>query len=693
MRRFKSHAFLLFIALFISQILFANGSITGMVLDKETLEALPFTNIILELNDIQVSGAQTDFDGKFKITGLKSGSYTVKASFVGYNPMVLTDIEVKSNEEKKIILELAPSSIMLQDVVITSYKTKLIDKGNTAVKSTVGAEDYSNMRVRSASEVVKSTAGVYSSGDESKNLNIRGARSDANYYYIDGMKVIGSSNLPKSAHNGYTKKRNKKSKKQYQVKPQTQADAYGENYAMIQDNTFLKVANEPLSTFSVDVDKASYTNVRRFLTQGYLPPKNAVRIEEMVNYFKYDYPQPDSEHPFSIQTEYTDCPWNANHKLVHIGIQGKEIEMETAPPNNLVFLLDVSGSMSAQNKLGLVKIGLNLLIDQMRPEDQVAIVVYAGAAGVVLPSTSGKDKEKIKDALNRLQAGGSTAGGQGIELAYNIAEKNFIKDGNNRIILASDGDFNVGISSTEGLKQFIATKRDKNIFLTTLGFGSGNINDANMEQLANKGNGNYNYIDNALEARKVFVSEMGSNLITIAKDVKVQVEFNPNIVKGYKLIGYVNRKLENEDFNDDKKDAGEIGSGHSVTMMYEIIPANSEELVDNIDPLKYQKEKEVILGNTDEVLTVKFRYKQPTGDKSVLITHVLQNKSVPFEYASTNCQFSSSVASFGMLLRGRMDNEDYGYKQVMKLAKANTGQDSDGTRKEFVNLVELASSY
>ncbi len=693
MRRFQSHAFLLLIAILISNLSQASSELKGVVIQQDSVSTIPFAQLMLLQDKDTLQTVVSDIDGIFQFTNLESGYYDILVTSLGFQPHKVTHIWVGLKSSQFVDIRLKHNPVMLQELVITTYKNKLIDKGNTAVKATVGMEDFGNMAVRSAADAGKNTAGVYSSDDGSSNLNIRGARSDANYYYIDGMKVIGSSNLPKSAHNGYTKKRKNKSKKQYQVKPQTQAVTYGENYAMIQDNTFLKVANEPLSTFSVDVDKASYTNVRRFLTQGYLPPQDAVRIEEMVNYFKYDYPQPDSEHPFSIQTEYTDCPWNASHKLVHIGIQGKEIEMETAPPNNLVFLLDVSGSMAAQNKLGLVKIGLNLLIDQMRPEDQVAIVVYAGAAGVVLPSTSGKDQEKIKDALNRLQAGGSTAGGQGIELAYNIAERNFIKDGNNRIILASDGDFNVGISSTEGLKQFIATKRDKDIFLTTLGFGSGNINDANMEQLANKGNGNYNYIDNALEARKVFVSEMGSNLITIAKDVKIQVEFNPNIVKGYKLIGYVNRKLANEDFNDDKKDAGEIGSGHSVTMMYEIIPASSDELVDNIDPLKYQKEKEVLLGNTDEVLTVKFRYKPPTGDKSVLITHVLQNKSIPFEYASTNCQFSSSVASFGMLLRGSIDREEYGYKQVMKLAKANTGKDRDGTRKEFVNLVELASSY
>ncbi len=662
MRRLQTHGLLLLTFLLFSSYSIAS-ILQGTVRDRETGESLPFVNITLHLKNQTPQTTPTDFDGNFQFSNLKPGEYSIKASFVGFQPIQVTGILIKLNETKIIKLTMTTSSIQMNEVVISRYRNKLIDKGNTVVKRTVTSEDFQNMAVRSASNTAKNTAGVYSS-DDGSNLNIRGSRADATYHYIDGMKVLGS-NPPNP----------------------------NENYAPIQDHTFVKVSQEPLSTFSVDVDKASYTNVRRYLSQGYLPPQDAVRIEEMVNYFKYDYPQPKGEHPFSISTEYTDCPWDSNHKLVHIAIQGQEIEMESAPPNNLVFLLDVSGSMNSQNKLGLVKVGLHLLIDQMRPEDHVAIVVYAGAAGVVLPSTSGKHKDLIKDALNQLQAGGSTAGGAGIELAYQIAEQNLIKNGNNRIILASDGDFNVGISSTDQLIKFIETKRDKDIFLTTLGFGHGNLNDANMEQLANKGNGNYNYIDNALEARKVFVTELGANLITIAKDVKVQVEFNPSIVKGYKLIGYVNRKLSNEDFNDDKKDAGEIGSGHSVTMMYEIIPANSDEEFGLIDDLKYQSEKEVVFANTDEVLTVKFRYKKPKGTESILITHAMENQSVPFEHASTNCQFSSSVASFGMLLRGALEGENYGYKEVLKLAQANTGNDEDGSRKEFINLVALASSY
>lgn len=665
MKRLTHSVILLLISLLLSSFAFAS-SLELTLLTKEKKEPLPFANVILLLEKDTIQINQSDFDGKLKINDLKPGSYTVKVSSIGFQPINLSNIIIKSNEFKEVTIYLRASSIEMKEFVMTSYKNKLIDKGNTAVKSTVSRESFSRMKRRKNRNVAKNTAGVYSADDGSGSLNIRGARSDANYYYIDGIKTRGSH---------------------------TSIPPNNENYITLQDNTFINVSQEPLSTFSVDVDKASYTNIRRHISRGYLPPIDAVRIEEMVNYFKYDYPQPTGEHPFSITTEYTDCPWNKSHKLVHIGIQGEEIKMETAPPNNLVFLLDVSGSMSSQDKLGLVKVGLNLLIDQMRPEDQVAIVVYAGAAGLVLPSTSGKYKHEIKDALNRLQAGGSTAVGAGIELAYQVAEENFMKKGNNRVIMASDGDFNVGASNTESLIKLIESKRDNDIFLTTLGFGSGNLNDANMEQLANKGNGNYNYIDNALEARKVFVSELGANLITIAKDVKVQVEFNPSVVKGYKLIGYVNRKLENKDFNDDTKDAGEIGSGHTVTMMYEIIPSESDELVDDIDKLKYQEQKEVILSNTTEVLTVKFRYKEPTGKESKLIAHVLPNELIPFELASNNCQFSSSVASFGLLLRGSLKSKQFGYSDVMDLATSSKGTDQDGTRTEFINLVQLASSY
>ncbi|MGZ4156583.1 MAG: YfbK domain-containing protein, partial [Bacteroidia bacterium] len=329
-----------------------------------------------------------------------------------------------------------------------------------------------------------------------------------------------------------------------------------EEYGKINDNEFKEAKRNPLSTFSIDVDRASYSNVRRFITQGSLPPADAVRVEEMINYFSYNYPQPEGDAPFSITTEYTECPWNKKHNLIHIGMQGKQVKLDNMPANNLVFLIDVSGSMDSPDKLPLLKSGLRLLVEQMRPQDKIAIVVYAGNAGTVLPSTSGNNKDKIIEALDNLEAGGSTAGGEGIILAYKTAKENFLTNGNNRVILATDGDFNVGVSSDGELTRMIEKKREDGIFLTVLGFGTGNIKDSKMEQLADKGNGNYAYVDNLLEAKKVLVKEMGGTLLTIAKDVKLQIEFNPSKVKGYRLVGYENRLLNNEDFNDDKKDAG-----------------------------------------------------------------------------------------------------------------------------------------
>ncbi|MFT5819596.1 MAG: Ca-activated chloride channel family protein [Crocinitomix sp.] len=462
-----------------------------------------------------------------------------------------------------------------------------------------------------------------------------------------------------------------------------------ESYSKIEANKFKKVKNDPLSTFSIDVDKAAYSNTRRFITAGNLPPADAVRIEEMINYFHYDYAQPTDDRPFSIHTEYTECAWNKEHQLVKIGLKGKELEMENAPASNLVFLIDVSGSMQSENKLDLLITGFELLVDQLRPKDKISVVVYAGAAGVVLESTAGSKKKIIKDALEGLTAGGSTAGGEGIELAYAIAKKNFVKNGNNRVILASDGDFNVGTSSESELEKLIERKREDDIFLSVLGFGTGNYQDSKMERLADKGNGNYAYIDNIFEAKKVLVTEIGGTLFTIAKDVKIQVEFNPKHVKGYRLIGYENRVLENDDFNDDKKDAGELGAGHTVTALYEIIPTNSKETVSNIDPLKYQNTSPND-GNSNEILTVKLRYKEPKGTKSKLIEQILLNKVTPLNEASIDIKFASAIAEFGLLLRDSEFKADASFEALISRARSAKGKDAEGYRAEFIRLAEMA---
>jgi Ca-activated chloride channel family protein len=469
-------------------------------------------------------------------------------------------------------------------------------------------------------------------------------------------------------------------------------EAYNtEEYQAIEENGFREALKNPLSTFSIDVDAASYSNIRRFLSRGQMPPKDAVRIEEMVNYFTYDYPQPKAIEPFSINTEMSECPWNKKHRLVHIGLQGKEIPTQNLPPSNLVFLIDVSGSMETPEKLPLLKAAFVMLVEQLRPQDRVAMVVYAGAAGLVLPSTSGSHKEEILQAIDRLQAGGSTSGGAGIELAYKIARENFIKEGNNRVILATDGDFNVGVSSNAAMERLIEQKRETGIFLTVLGFGMGNYKDSKMETLADKGNGNYAYIDNIMEARKVLVNEFGGTLFTIAKDVKIQVEFNPAKVKAYRLVGYENRALKNEDFNNDTKDAGELGAGHTVTALYEIIPADTDSQlpVSGTDELKYQKNKIAPSAySSKELMTLKLRYKHPAEEASKLITKELVDENMSLNKTSDNFRFSAAVAQFGMLLRNSEYKGTATYTDVVTLAEGAKGTDKEGYRTEFINLVK-----
>ena len=462
-----------------------------------------------------------------------------------------------------------------------------------------------------------------------------------------------------------------------------------EEYATIHDNIFHNPSRTPLSTFSIDVDAASYSNIRRFLNNGQEPPKDAVRIEEMVNYFNYDYLSPGNDEPFSVNTEVSEAPWNSEHRLVHIGIQGKKIATDNLPASNLVFLLDVSGSMNAPNKLPLLKSAFGLLVEQLREQDKVSIVVYAGAAGVVLEPTSGDNKEEILNALNKLQAGGSTAGGQGIQLAYKIARENFVRGGNNRIVLATDGDFNIGgVSSNAAMERLVEKERESDVFLTVLGFGMGNYKDSKMEILADKGNGNYAYIDNILEAKKVLVNEFGGTMFTIAKDVKIQVEFNPELVQAYRLLGYENRKLNDEDFNDDKKDAGELGSGHTVTAMYEIIPVGAAG-AGSIDPLKYQQNKQTSKKkHGNELMTVKLRYKQPTGAKSQLISAVINDSDTPLMQSSDNFRWAAAVAEFGMLLRDSEFKGQSSYLQVVSLAQSAKGDDANGYRNEFLRMVQ-----
>lgn len=618
------------------------AKISGIVSDNNSGEEIPFVTVLLLQNNKQVMAVATDFDGKFTFANVNDGLYSIKVAFVGYNILQLDSIVVKNNKDVLVEINLY-AGVDLDAVEIVKYSEPIIDRDITASGEKVRRSEISAIPGRSATAISQTSAGI---------------SSNERYKYI-----IPNENR--------------------------------EQYNDIQDNTFFNVSDEALSTFSIDVDRASYSIVRRYLQDGSMPPKDAVRIEEMVNYFSYDYPQPNDNNPFSITTEHTICPWNTKHQLIHIGIQGKKIHTTETPANNLVFLIDVSGSMNSDDKLGLLKAGFNMLVDQLREEDRVAIVVYAGAAGVVLPSTSGKNKAEIKSKLQGLTSGGSTAGGAGIQLAYSIAMENFIKDGNNRIILATDGDFNVGTSNQKDLIKLIEEKREDDIFLSVLGFGTGNLQDGKMEQIADKGNGNYSYIDNVLEAKKVLVNEFQSTLITIAKDVKTQIEFNPQHVAAYRMVGYVNRKLDNEDFNNDKKDAGELGAGHTVTMIYEIVPVGVDDYVGKVDDLKYQKKKNkqkpsVQEGFSNELATVKLRYKEPTEDKSKLISHVIENNCSSLNDASENCRFSASVAQFGMLLRQSDYSGEANFSSTLAMAKASKGKDEEGYRSEFIRLLETA---
>jgi Ca-activated chloride channel homolog len=457
-----------------------------------------------------------------------------------------------------------------------------------------------------------------------------------------------------------------------------------DEYDFINENKFRDAMANPLSTFSVDVDKASYANVRRFLTQNQKPYRDAVRIEELINYFDYNYPQPTNGHPFSITIEGGKTPWNKESELLLIGLKGENINEREIPANNLVFLIDVSGSMNPANRLPLLKQAFKHMVNQLRPQDRVAIVVYAGSSGLVLESTPGTEKAKISAAIDMLQSGGSTAGGAGIQLAYKVAQQNYIHGGNNRVILGTDGDFNVGVSSTSELVKLIEEKRNSGVYLTILGFGMGNYKDGRMKQLSMAGNGNYAYIDNIMEAKKVFGTELWGTLYTIANDVKIQVEFNPAKVKSYRLIGYEKRILNSEDFNDDKKDAGDIGCGHTVTALYEIIPAHSNVSVPNVDPLIYSKQS---LSNSNDLVTVKIRYKKPGDDTSKLIT---QRVEVGKTKSTNNLLFASAVAEFGMLLRESEFMGTSSFATALNRAKKSKDEDEYGYKNDFIKMIEMA---
>ena len=644
------------------------------------------------------NGTQSDFDGNYQISASKGD--VLVFSYIGY---MTKQIKVRDLMVINIVLE--EDTQALDEIVVTGY-SRNSRKLYTQSVSQVRREERKSYHNSIARQLKGRVAGIpitkakneiaWTRATTIKNIKeplyiVDGVPIQKNYNPIVAKLDSDTIKMVDTYKGDRAKKMYGKVAKHGCVVITTKSGTYrienDESYARITENQFEKVHLNPLSTFSIDVDKAAYSNIRRMINQGENIPVDAVKIEEIINYFEYDYPQPVDGHPFSINTEAAETPWNASTKLVRIGLQGKEYLNEELPPSNLTFLIDVSGSMDSHNKLPLLKSAFKLLVNQLREKDRVSIVVYAGAAGVVLKPTSGSRKETILTALDNLQAGGSTAGGEGIELAYALAQKNFKKNGNNRVVLATDGDFNVGASSDSAMEELIEEKRTSGVFLSVLGFGMGNYKDSKLEILADKGNGNHAYIDTMQEAQKVFGEEFGGTLYTIAKDVKIQVEFNPSKVQAYRLIGYENRMLADEDFIDDTKDAGELGSGHTVTALYEVIPVGVEsDYIKDVAELKYthtQRKTEY----SDELLTVKFRYKKPDSDKSIEMVEVMNEQKSEM---STDFKFVSAVALFGMQLRKSAFTNGTDFEDVLELAESGRGDDRQGYRTEFIRLVNTS---
>lgn len=613
-----------------------------------------------------------------------------------------------SNADGNIIKEVTLIGFKAQKKQITVAREETVVSPAMGIKRSSVNTDMNNVVIRGVSTPSQTNETLYVMNGEVVNNNYLKALSPNNIESINVLKgekatalygtkaangviVITTKDLSKRELRKIKRKARKLEKENPIITlPQPKIEVSKEEYPEFTENSFESPATAPLSTFSVDVDKAAYSNIRRMINYGQTVPKDAVRIEEMINYFPYNYSQPTDQHPFSISTEYSIAPWNPKHKLLKIGLQGKNLDLSKAPKSNLVFLVDVSGSMDQENKLPLLKKSLALMTEKLSSEDKVSLVAYAGSAGLVLPATPGSDKKKILEAIDRLSAGGSTAGGAGIQLAYKIARENLIKNGNNRVVIATDGDFNVGVSSRKDLTSLIEEERKSGVFLTCLGFGMGNFKDTTLETLAKVGNGNYAYIDNLQEANKFLVKEFAGTMYTIAKDVKIQIEFNPQNIQAYRLIGYENRLLKDEDFVNDAIDAGEIGAGHQVTALYEIIPAGTEDEFSpkNIN-LKYSKKTETGNSFGKELATIKFRYKKPDGDKSIEIIKNIDNKNVTLSNTSDDFRFAADVAWFGMKLRDSQYLKDKETKSILNLGKSAIKYDPDGYRNEFLKLVEL----
>ncbi|HEX8658445.1 MAG TPA: von Willebrand factor type A domain-containing protein [Hymenobacter sp.] len=627
--------------------------VSGLVSDQNGHLPLPGVTVLIKGTTL---GTSTDAQGRYSLRVPNAASAVLVFSFIGY---VTEERPVGKVHTLNLMLKADVKS--LQEVVVTARGIEKRQRITGSVSSTLNG--------RAPGAVIRDKA----TRRQVKEKRVGSAQGE---YSADYESLSNSSPAPLASP---------------PLLPAREEAGAGDTYAHIKENGFFDPKKTPLSTFSLDVDNASYTNVRRFLNEGQMPPRDAVRVEEMLNYFHYNYPAPPttSPDPVRVSTELAACPWNPAHQLARIGIQARKVETAKLPPANLVFLVDVSGSMDGPDRLPLVQAALKLLVKQLRPQDHVALVVYAGAAGLVLPPTPGSQPQVILDAIDRLQAGGSTAGGAGLRLAYSTAKQSFNPAGNNRVILATDGDFNVGESSDQAMEQLIVNQRESGVFLTVLGCGRGNLRDARMEALADKGNGNYAYLDNLDEAGRVLVAQFGGTLFTVAQDVKLQIEFNPARVASYRLVGYENRLLEAEDFNNDRKDAGELGAGHTVTALYEIVPVGSSQpLVDN---LKYQQPAFLTATSTTaDVLTVKLRYKEPRGTSSKLLAQALAGAPTSIEKASADFRFAAAVAQFGLLLRQSEQRGTATWAATEQLANGARGTDADGYRAELVRLVRLA---
>jgi Ca-activated chloride channel family protein len=615
------------------------GVVHGVVVDSAG-NALSGVLVELTKDATTLLSAQTDVQGRFRFVGVSKGTYGLLAVLNGYSQTSTTTVTVG-------------------DQPLGQFKLILALKGRDEeiAQETLAQAQSRVQRARKAADAQAREGALMSSP---------AAPPPAGTPSVAG--IMGGA----------------------RYSPNPGQPFHTEAYDRIEDNRFRRVTNDPVSTFSIDVDTASYSNVRRFLKDGQLPPADAVRTEELINYFRFAYPNAPSTAPFSVTTEVGKCPWNPRNKLVLIGLQSRRLDSERTPPRNLVFLLDVSGSMDSPDKLPLVRNAMSMLADTLTEADRVSIVVYAGASGLVLPPTSGHRKDIIKQAISELRPGGSTNGAAGIHLAYNVAASSFMEGGINRVILATDGDFNVGVTSQGELVRLIEQQRERGVFLSVLGVGTGNLKDSTMEKLADKGNGNYAYLDSLHEAKRVLIAEAGATLVTVAKDVKIQVEFNPAVVGAHRLIGYENRLLNREDFNDDRKDAGEIGAGHSVTALYEVIPAGERIDVPSVDPLKYQEEHKVASSaRPGELMTVSLRYKRPDASTSQLMTHVVRNAS---SESTSNLGFAAAVAQFGMLLRDSEFKGESTWESTRDLARRYRGDDPDGYREEFIRLIDQAAA-